>query len=624
MALAVTGAILWIVAHPYAGIYQDANLYLLMALNWLTPEAYAKDPWFLFGSQDAYSLFSPLYGLIIDAMGADDAARSIVVWGALLWLAASWLASRSLLSDTLPRAVAFLCCAVFSFNISPAGSTFLLNEGFATARVLAIPLAVTAVVVDQNRLVIAPWVLALCSVALHPLFGIWGLLCLIALRLPDRWLLGAVVCGLMLPLLTLLDPSLSALRALSAERLMFLQEATRDLLVLGGGELRMNALLFWLAALLIGARWGAERFRRTYAVIALLAVSGYLLSALVSNYLPMTVLVQAQPWRAAWLAAYFSVFALVDVGWRIGRMSDDGWCHLVLGVASLILCREIAGFLLIAAWIGLVTFPHCVRRLASSIPYVRALAILATLLAVPGFVADVRLEGEALSHFGWTAEHTLRGIVGGGGLGLGPILLAGLLIMLVRSLLLIAPLLIVSLIWSALHWDTRDVAVRHWEAAFDAGRTSVFQGIRRGDTVYWPGHVQDVWFRLGTSAYVGEYHLSGLVFSEQRIALVGQRWRRAAISSIVDTPPQSWMDEQRALDEFQKRNPSRGYAYDHPGDYVTKDMGVAGVVYLCRDPALDWVIAASPEISGLRGETTALRMAGVAGLYAYSCRLFGV
>ncbi|MFC5300293.1 hypothetical protein [Azospira restricta] len=621
-ALIVAGATLWMAAHPYAGIYQDANLYLLMALNWLAPEAYARDPWFLFGSQDSYTLFSPLYGGLIDLAGIADGARVLVAMGGFLWLAASWFAAKRLFSEPLPRSVAFLCCAVFSLNISPAGSTFVLNESFATARVLAIPLAIAALVFDVRQRPFVPWLLAACSVVLHPLFGIWAVFCLVATRLSERWLAAAVIAGLLLPLLTLLHPAASALQALSPERLTFLQETTRDLLVLGNDWRQLNSLLFWLAALLIGGGWGAEGFRRTYRVLALLAGAGYLLSALVSNYLPMTILVQAQPWRAVWLAAYFSVFALIDVAWRTGRADAEGWYRVALIAAILILCRPFAGVLLMAAWVAFSAAPRLINRLSSSAGLLRVLAIIATLFALPGFIADVRLEGEALTHLGWTVEHTLRGIVGGGGFGVGPVLLSCLLLALLSRPLLAFPMLLASLAWVAGHWDTRDLAASRWEGAFQAGRLAAFSGFHRGQTVYWPGRAQDVWFGVGTAAYVGEYHLSGLVFSEQRVLLVGQRWKRAAVASVTEAAPLSMAEEVRVLAEFRRRHPERHYGRDHPGDYVTKALTPAGVVYLCADPALDWVLAHWPEVSGQSGLPVDKRVSGGSNLYAYSCTDF--
>lgn len=624
-ALLLAGVALWMAARPYAGIYQDANLYLLMALNWLVPDAYARDPWFLFGSQDSYSVFSPIYGMFLSVAGISDGARGLVLLGGALWLAASWLAVRRICADTLPRAVAFLCCAVFSINISPVGSTFVLNENFATARLLAVPLGIGAVAWNPRGMPVLPWVLGGGALVLHPLFGIWALLFLIAFRLPERLLAVAVAFGILLPFVVPADLALPLLTPLAPERWALLRDTAPDLLLSDGAPLRLNPLLFWLGALMVGGQWGREDFRRAYRVIALLAAAGYLLSLVVSNYQPLTLLVQAQPWRAVWLAAYFSVIALVDVAWRLGRGHPLGWYWVALIALALVLCKPVAGYVLLVGWAicrnrGVMDW--LARRPPPSPWAARLTVALAAAVGLPGYLADVRLEGEGLTHFGWSAEDTLRGIIGGGGLGLGPLLVTGALFGVRAKPRLLFPVLLLILAWVGYRWDSRDAIGQRWEESFQAGRALPFAGFLRGQTVHWPGQLPAVWFGLGTAAYVGEYHLSGLVFSERRTELVARRWKRVAVSSSLDGPTTGPGAEERALERFRLRHPERNFGRDYAGNYVSKGLTPAGVAYLCDDPQLDWVVADWPEVAGVAGAIIDDAVSGPARQYAYACGSF--
>lgn len=624
LAFLLAGGVLWLLSHPYAGIFHDANLYSLMAINWLDSRPFARDPWFLFGSQDAFSLFSPIYGALIRLLGLSDAARMLVILGGLCWLGAAWAAVRRLFSDPTPAGVAFLSCAVFSLNISPLGNTFVLNENFATARLLAMPLGIVAVAWGAGGRLALPLLLAVGATVLHPLYGIWAVLLLIALRTPNR-LLGAAILGGVAAFVLLADTSsLPLLTTVSPERIAFLRASTRDLLVPVGDLSHLNSLFFWLGALMLGARYGREDFRRVYLLIALLAALGYLLSAIVSIYWPVEFFLKVQPWRAVWLAAFFAVLALVDVGWVLAGGFSLGGHFAALVAMVLLLCKPFAGFVLVAAWAigghpavvaGVTRFPQ------PSLPAARILVAVAAVAALPGFVADVRLEGEVLVLFGWTGEDLLRGIVGGGGYGLGPLMLTALILLLAsRKPWLPLALLLPAAAWGAANWDTRGAWERRWEESLRTPAPAPFEGFRQGQTVYWPGALHRVWFELGTAGYIGIYHQSGLVFSQARSELVVARWRWAAAASVAETSLRDSKDEDRMLEVFRRKHPERDFRHLQVGSYAVDSITAAGVEFICSDPALDWVIADYPRVAGVAGVGFGLPSEPARIHYAHSCK----
>lgn len=62
---------LWLWAHPYRGLTHDAILYSAQALSHLYPEIFRSDIFFVYGSQDDYTLFSRIYAFLIGWLGLE-------------------------------------------------------------------------------------------------------------------------------------------------------------------------------------------------------------------------------------------------------------------------------------------------------------------------------------------------------------------------------------------------------------------------------------------------------------------------------------------------------------------------------------------------------------------------
>ena len=166
-------AVLWLPNHPYTGfLNSDAEIYALSALHWLNPAAYAHDPFFMFGSQSDFTIFPSLYGSLIELCGLAQAAKIVMVLAAILWIGAAWGLARCVFDDWLMRTYAVLSMAIYSLNYSPNQATFVLNENYVTARVIAIPLTVMAITFSMERKWILAVAMVMLSVAIHPLLGI--------------------------------------------------------------------------------------------------------------------------------------------------------------------------------------------------------------------------------------------------------------------------------------------------------------------------------------------------------------------------------------------------------------------------------------------------------------------
>lgn len=88
---------LWFFSHPYQGIWDDGVFYAVQALARLRPEVYGKDLFFLYGSQDEFTLFSPIYAAFIRLFGLDRAMPLILLSGYALWFGSTMLLAGRLL-----------------------------------------------------------------------------------------------------------------------------------------------------------------------------------------------------------------------------------------------------------------------------------------------------------------------------------------------------------------------------------------------------------------------------------------------------------------------------------------------------------------------------------------------
>ena len=101
IALLMLCAATWALAHPYSGIVHDGSLYTLQAFARLHPNSLAHDVFLSHGSQDRFSLFSPLYALALRTLGADAGAATVTFVSQLALCAAGWRLARSVGSKSL-------------------------------------------------------------------------------------------------------------------------------------------------------------------------------------------------------------------------------------------------------------------------------------------------------------------------------------------------------------------------------------------------------------------------------------------------------------------------------------------------------------------------------------------
>ena len=596
-------AVLWLLNHPYVGFsFHDARIYSLLALHWLDPSAYARDPFFMFGSQDDFTIFSPIYGSLIRWCGLSLAAQIVMAAAATLWIGAAWMLARCVFDDWRVQAYVVLSLAIYSFNYSPNNATFVLNENFATARVIAIPIMVMAMAFSLERKWMLAGVMALLSMAIHPLLGIWGVVLMMGVRLNDRVLLGLLVAGAATIIGASLMPGPAAFHVMDADWAEMVRQSSRDVFVGPYGNVRLNATLFWVAAPLLGARFGSPRMQRWYQVTALVASYGFLLAQLCSNFYPIQLVMQAQPWRVMWLAIYFGIFALADVGQRF----VFGERHLrvtgLIVAVILFVGMEQSAALLLGCWLLLrgklqgIVFAAWRKAFESYGRYITALAFGLILAVAPTYYQDLVIEGNSLIVTWLPDVAALKGLLIVGGLGLGPLVWCGMMgLQALRTMMTL--LLLTGLAATAMHWDHRLGGTLRLENNVPVAQTPQMlkSPVRRGEVVLWPGNSQRVLFELGTASYASSFQAIGIVLSQRKAVELDVRLKRLSVASLADTWPLSSARQVALLRQYEdaieaQHGESRGNLHGHEPMQLTG----FGLRYLCEDPALDWVVSTHP------------------------------
>lgn len=361
LALAALAACLvagWMLAHPFMGIYHDSVLYSFQALARLHPQPLAHDIFLRFGSQDQYTVFSPLYAACIRLVGLETAAAILTFLAHVMFFCSAWLLARRFMKAEL----ALLAVALLIVLPSGYGADLIFNytEGFLTPRqpAEAFVLAGLAAALAHRR----GWAVACIAMAmsLHPIMGVAGAALLLSqeVLLPRPKLAAATAClGLMLlAAIALLAPT-GPLGRMDDTWLHIIHQRSSFLFILGWSAADWARTLLPLGVLAVGTVIAAERAIRLFCSAALItAAAGMLLSLIGGDLLRIIILIQAQTWRWLWVvnvAAVLLMPAIFRDCWKSNALARS--TALLLTAAwvsrgqSVTLCSLLIGGAFVAA-----------------------------------------------------------------------------------------------------------------------------------------------------------------------------------------------------------------------------------------------------------------------------------
>lgn len=510
----------WVLIHPYRGIEHDSVLYAVLALSRLHPAALGHDLFVRYGTQDSFTVFSPIFAGAIREWGLEPAAAVLTFITHVAFFAAAWLLARRL----MPAGLALL--AVGLVVVVPAwyGSNFVFAyiESFLTPRQCAeacVLAGLTAALCSRQ------WLAGLCmllAMLLHPIIAAAGVTTWIILvpgmAQPRRALIVALALAAALVLLSLtgLGPFKhfdAAWHGILTDRLAYLFPTEWRIT-----EWVTTAVHASVLVVCIGFTRNEPVRRLSIAVLIAVAL-GMLFEVIESDLLHVVIAAQLQTWRWLWLLGVTSTLVLPVIAidcWQSGDLGRAAAvallgamliptsevaalpalfaCLVTLGASRVrapllprLLLAAAACLLLLSVTVVAVDLPHLLPQL-QSIRAGRRLYIV-RIQEVQG-LAYAGLLPAAIIALAYAA--TLRATRRSAGL------LAGL-----------AALLLLSVVpYSVEVWTHHKYSAERVQA-FAPWRDAIPESAE----VVWPDPPPAEWFELGRASYWSLYQMAGMVFS---------------------------------------------------------------------------------------------------------------
>src|ERR1700733_14085832 len=581
--LALFLVVIWLILHRYRGLDNDAQIYALQALVRLHPSLGA-DLYFQHTSQDAYTVFSPLYASVINMLDLPSAALLLTVLCIFWFLLAVWMLAR----DLSGRDIAWLSVGALIILPGAYGGSgiFHFSDLYLTARLPAQAMVVTALALHFRGWKRLSLSIAVGALFIHPLMALPGLLLLICMSLPRNMaLLGAaagvlVTLGIALvaihapegaPIITVMDP---AWLEIVRERSQFL-----FLNLWSVADWKLNIQPFVSLVITMLAVPDA-RIRKLCVGAIIVGLAGLAVALVASCIAPVTILVQGQAWRWVWVTDFVCILLLAPT--VLGVWHDEkcgplcsiliilGWTFSVVDGFT---CVSIALLLWLAR-------PYIADRAA---PYMRwagyALgAVIAAWAAVLGW--PILTSASVASGYQPLALAKLSGIAR---LGIPAVMLTGLLWHWLRVTLsrLWLTTTAVVLLASAVY-----ISPKSFDAFSKAGSPALageFADWRKiippASSVYLADRYDTgafIWFALDRPNYLSPDQSAGVVFSR---ATALEIQRRSQVVLPLENP---YWKVRSSLRETSKPT-------DKNSDY--RPLTAKSLVGACSDPQLGFVIA---------------------------------
>jgi hypothetical protein len=528
----------WILIRPYRGIEHDSVLYAVLALARLQPAALGHDLFVRYGTQDHFTLFSPLFAAAIRKVGLERAAAILTFVTHVAFFGAAWLLARRLMSPLLALLAVGLLVVLPSWYGS--NSVFAYIEAFLTPRQSAEAFALAGL---TAALCSRQWLAGVCmavAMLLHPIIAAAGVTAWIILvaglaRPRPALLIGA---ALALGLMALSSTGVGPFRHFDAAWLSILRERLAYLFPTQWRATEWISTAVHASVLVVGIGFSRSEALRRLCIAALLTVLlGLLFAGVESDGLQVVLAAQLQTWRWLWLLGVLATLLLPGIAldcWRCGDLGRAAAVSL-LG-ALLIYNNEAAAVPALVACVTTVASLRIREPLQARILLVAAVAVLALSLvvltrdlanALPPLLSARSGQRPFLLRISQAQALAYGGLVPAAVLVLGCVAIqrasrrAAVLLAGVSAALLLSVLAYAMLIWTHSKYpQDRVQAFAPWRAA-----------IPESAEVVWPDPPPSNWFELGRANYWSLYQMAGMVFS--RDVTMVSTGRETAITPLL-------------------------------------------------------------------------------------------
>lgn len=515
----------WLLARPYVGLRHDGVLYAGQALLHLAPAAVARDIFFAYGSQDSFSLVSPLLAAMYSHWGLDVVQIALPAFSQVALLVVVLFLLRPL--PPMERWLGLVAMAVLS-HIYGGFAIFAFAERFVTGRTLAEPLALAALALVLHERRVWGLLAALAAAALHPLVAMPALVVgwLLLMQRDRRWGWAALLALLPILLAWMGRPPFNGLLATYDDDWWRFVEMANGHVLLSHWR-----ITDWqIVALDLGVLFGASvllpsPLSRLTKAVAFATVTLMVVSAIGADLLRNVLITQLQPWRVLWLAHLLCLACLPALALRLWRGGSSGQ------LAALALATTVVAvngpwemgwvfFLWTAGALWLLRSGQPLR------PLVQRLSIGATLLALLGLSLSVAMSNadalragqDALDLRTWLlVVFTMPAL----SLPLAAAVFAGWQRGQVPALVALV-VASVGLLYGANTWDRRQAWTRYIETGLQ--REHPFAtSIPETAQVYWHENLSATWLMLRRASYMSGAQGAGLLFNRATALEYGRR-----------------------------------------------------------------------------------------------------
>jgi hypothetical protein len=530
-------AALWPLLRTYDWLNRDAQLYALQAIAHVHPERYANDLFFLFGSQDRFTVVTAIVAPIFDALGVERASAWLTVVANIAWWTACYYLARALVGPRLAW-ISVLAAMVAPGWYGGGGGVFRYAESYFSARLPAEALVLLSIGLQlRGRFLPAVATLAVAA-TVHPLMTVPGLAMTVLLACPQRrWPTLLLAAAALLASATVLAwfAPVSRLRVVDPEWLSVIYTRSSFLFPTlwtksdWGGV--ATTFLLLLAALRVHA---SNTVCRVALASLIVGVGGLLTSYVGSDLVPIEIVLQGQPWRVLWLATAIATILLPSTifqAWRSGATGRAAALLLLTTLFALDATADLVATTAATACLLARTAPS--NSIGRLLVVASALALATTVVANMLGVIDVL----RVPVFGGAGDARLETVRNVAAFALPAFLVAGLAWFLTRpdrSSLAVATAAVLAVALNAFVW--RPALSEFATGAYFGDRYRAFESWRgripEGTNVLWPTAPVGVWYLLERPSYISISQLAGIVFSRD-LALEGAR-RAERLSSFFD------------------------------------------------------------------------------------------
>ncbi len=305
-------ASLWLLKHPYNGIWHDGVIYTFMALKDLYPENFAGDLFIKYGSQDNYTIFPQIYAVLIKYFGIYKSALILTVFGQILWISSSILLFRLFFKSK----ELYVCLAILFFMRAHYGgfNCFQYAEPFINPRIYSEALCILGVRCILTRKYVVATILVLLSFFIHPIITFSACLVfytyLIITR--PRFLFLAPILAVIILLLgySKIEPLAGLFRFISPDWQQIIKIRSSFMFLALWPLSSWTEIFFTVAIVFIAILFSKDSIRHLFLASIIGACCGMLINIIGGEILKIELIMQIQAWRALWFVQFISALGV--------------------------------------------------------------------------------------------------------------------------------------------------------------------------------------------------------------------------------------------------------------------------------------------------------------------------